>query len=329
MNAPPVPPKPAMEPNASPPSGQGDPLVSQDELHRLVDGRLTPAEAAAVEARLLRDPVASALRADWQAQRERLRGLHAALLHEPLPPTLADAVRRTAHARQQTDAWWRWGGMAAGVLLAFGVGWWARGIAPAAGVPGMSPQLAARDAARVTPAAFARQAVVAHAVYAPEVRHPVEVAAAQQEHLVQWLSKRLGRPLKLPQLSAEGYELVGGRLLPGDVSGGAGAAATPGGSAARAQFMYQDSAGVRITVYLGALGQAAGTAAPAVRETAFSFSSDGPVSSFYWVDQGFGYALAGPLPREALLRIAQRVYQQLEPAAPDVQKAASAPVIGR
>ncbi len=50
----------------------------------------------------------------------------------------------------------------------------------------------------------------------PEVRHPVEVTAAQQDHLVQWLSKRVGRPLKVPVLAAEGYELVGGRLLSGD-----------------------------------------------------------------------------------------------------------------
>ncbi|MDB5896257.1 MAG: anti-sigma factor, partial [Rhodoferax sp.] len=196
---------PAMDSRASSPSGHAAPLVSHDELHRLVDGRLAPAEAAAVESRLLRDPAAAALRADWQAQRDRLRGLHASLLNEPLPPTLADAVRRTTQSRQQTDAWWRWGGMAAGVLLAFGAGWWGRGMAPAGGSSAASAVLAARDA-RATPAAFARQAVVAHVVYAPEVRHPVEVAAAQQEHLVQWLSKRLGRPLKLPQLSSEGYE---------------------------------------------------------------------------------------------------------------------------
>jgi anti-sigma factor RsiW len=72
-----------------------------------------------------------------------------------------------------------------------------------------------------------RQAGFAHAVYLPEKRHPVEVAAAEQDHMVQWLSKRLGKPLKIPQLGAQGFELVGGRLLPGD-------------SGARAQFMFQN-----------------------------------------------------------------------------------------
>ena len=61
---------------------------------------------------------------------------------------------------------------------------------------------------------FAQQAAVAHAVFQPEVRHPVEVTAAQQEHLVQWLSKRLGRPLKVPVLSAQGYELSADACCP-------------------------------------------------------------------------------------------------------------------
>jgi anti-sigma factor RsiW len=141
--------------------------------------------------------------------------------------------------------------------------------------------------------AFARQAVLAHAVYAPEVRHPVEVEAAQQDHLVQWLSKRLGRALKVPNLQAQGYELVGGRLLPGE-------------QGARAQFMYQAAAGDRITLYVGAVQ---GTA-PA-GETAFRFTQEGPAASFYWVDQGFGYALAGKLPRQRLLVLAESVYRQL------------------
>jgi anti-sigma factor RsiW len=122
----------------------------------------------------------------------------------------------------------------------------------------------------------------------------VEVTAAQQEHLVQWLSKRLGRPLKVPLLTAQGYELMGGRLLPGD-------------DGARAQFMYQNGAGQRLTLYLGALKPGAADA----RETSFRFLDDGPVPGFYWVDQGFGYALAGQLPRPALQELARAVYAQL------------------
>jgi anti-sigma factor RsiW len=133
-------------------------------------------------------------------------------------------------------------------------------------------------------------------VYSPEVRHPVEVAASEQAHLVQWLSKRLGKPLAVPDLSVQGYQLMGGRLLPGDTG-------------ARAQFMYQDTSGIRLTLYLGALDT--GPNGTAGGETAFRFTDDGPVPRFYWVDQGFGYALAGPLPREALLALARVVHGQL------------------
>ena len=41
-------------------------------------------------------------------------------------------------------------------------------------------------------AAFVTTAIGAHSVYVPEVRHPVEVGAAEEAHLVQWLTKRIG-----------------------------------------------------------------------------------------------------------------------------------------
>ncbi|HZY15560.1 MAG TPA: anti-sigma factor, partial [Ramlibacter sp.] len=143
--------------------------------------------------------------------------------------------------------------------------------------------------------AFAHQALAAHVVYVPEVRHPVEVDAAQHDHLVKWLSKRLQRDLKVPNLGFAGYELVGGRLLPGD-------------NGARAQFMYQNAGGERVTLYVGAVDAVAGKGAG---ETAFRYTTEGPVSSFYWVDQGFGYALSGKLPRQGLLALAESVYKQL------------------
>jgi anti-sigma factor RsiW len=53
------------------------------------------------------------------------------------------------------------------------------------------------------------------ALYTPEVRHPVEVTAAEEEHLVNWLSKASAIGCKCPHLSTLGYELVGGRPAPG------------------------------------------------------------------------------------------------------------------
>lgn len=263
--------------------------LSDTELHALVDSQLSATERADVEARLAQDPAAQATVARWTQQREQLRGLHTEILAEPIPPTLLAAARQTVGRQQRWQQWSRLGGMAAGVVLAFGAGWLAN--------TAWQTQGALRMVSQATPAGeFVRQARFAYTVYSPEVRHPVEVAAAEREHLVQWLSKRLGKPLKVPNLAPQGFELVGGRLLPGD-------------SGARAQFMFQNAGGARVTLYLGALDNKAAVASP--QETAFRFAADGGVPSFYWVDQGFGYALSGPLERSALLALANAVYHQL------------------
>lgn len=271
--------------------------IPEDDIHAWVDGRLPEPQRARVEQSMAGDPVAQATAQAWQQQREVVAALHRQVLHEPVPAPLAAAARRATGAQQQHDLWWRWGGMAASVVLAFGLGWVSHGSATL----GAATRQASAEPGSARE--FIHQATVAHMVYAPEVRHPVEVAAAQQEHLVQWLSKRLDKSLKVPNLAALGYDLVGGRLLPG----------TEG---ARAQFMFQNAAGERVTLYLGALkdlaaGKPATAATPDRHETAFSFSSEGPVPGFYWVDQGFGYALSGNLPRDKLLAVAQAVYQQL------------------
>jgi anti-sigma factor RsiW len=256
------------------------------DLHAWVDGQLDAARRAEVEARLQAHPELAAQARAWRAQRDALRSLHAQVVEEPVPAHLLAAAQHLHHRSHRLAQWQRWGGMAASVLVAFAVGWashmqW--------------ETLAGGGAAARSTMAFAHQATAAYVVYVPEVRHPVEVDAAQQQHLVQWLSKRLNRPLKVPNLASSGYELVGGRLLPGD-------------NGARAQFMYQNTNGERVTLYVGAIE---GAAAKGINETAFRFTTEGGVSSFYWVDQGFGYALSGKLPRAGLLVLADSVYKQL------------------
>ena len=150
--------------------------------------------------------------------------------------------------------------------------------------------------------AFARQAAVAHVVYSPEVRHPVEVGANEEAHLVAWLSKRLGTPLRIPQLTEQGYALVGGRLLPGQPD----ERAEKSLMAPVAQFMYQDAKGLRLTLYVR-------INADASRETAFRFAQEKNIGVFYWVDQKLGYALSGDVEKSELLRVANTVYKQLNP----------------
>jgi anti-sigma factor RsiW len=45
-------------------------------------------------------------------------------------------------------------------------------------------------------------AIAAHRTFSVETRHPVEVGANEEAHLVQWLSKGLGHRLIVPDLDS-------------------------------------------------------------------------------------------------------------------------------
>jgi anti-sigma factor RsiW len=243
---------------------------SENDLHAYVDDLIAPERRAEVETYLAGARDAAERVAVYREQNLQLRAHFNPVLDEPVPQRLTTLAPRPGLARYAIAAGW--------LALGVAVGWLANASMT-------------RDPVRL--AGFAHRAAIAHAVYSPEVRHPVEVGADQQEHLVRWLSKRLGADLKPPTLSANGYELVGGRLLPGD-------------RGAVAQFMYQDAKGRRLTLYVSRMNVSQG-------DTAFRYSRDNGVSVFYWVDGSLGYALSGELPKSDLLGVATAVYKQLNP----------------
>jgi anti-sigma factor RsiW len=253
--------------------------VTEDDLQAYADGRLDEAGRAAVESWLASRPEEAERVADYRRLSEAMREAYDPVLAEPVP----DRLRRPPHAggrvrRYAMAAAWLFVGLAIGVIA----GWQLR-----AGQPVPVP---AADAG----ALMAHRAVVAHVTYSPEVRHPVEVGADQEAHLVAWLSKRLGAPLRAPKLEAVGYSLVGGRLLPGE-------------SGPVAHFMYQCNQGTRVTLYVR-------TEAGNNRETAFRYAEEGKVRVFYWIDRKLGYALSSAdISKDDLLKVANAVYQQLNP----------------
>jgi anti-sigma factor RsiW len=228
-----------------------------------------------------------------QALDEALRGLHCEVLAEPVPPSLHAAAQRLDALHHSTASNRQWLGLVASLLLAVSVGWFAHGLVQPSGSNYAAKHSVERE--------FVRQARFAHEVYLPEKRHPVEVVAAEQEHLVQWLSKRLGKPLKVPHLAAQGFELVGGRLLPGDTG-------------ARAQFMFQNAQGARLTLYMGSLQNSANPAD--LDSTQFRFESTGNTPSFYWADRGFGYALSGQVDKAMLMALSTSIYAQINAPLP-------------
>lgn len=257
--------------------------VTESDLHAYADGLLSPERIVEIEAYLVARPVEANRVAAFQAQNAALHALFDPILREPVPARLIASPRTSPWYLQR---------FAAGLLIACAsgaAGWFLHGVNGPDGRLAHGPTV---DHLALQASAFAHQAAIAHVVYSPDVRHPVEVGADQEAHLVAWLSKRLGTPIHPPRLAKLGYELVGGRLLPGE-------------SGPVAQFMYHDAGGQRLTLYLS-------TEQSQNKDTGFRFSDQGPVNVFYWIDGKFGYALSGSVDRATLSHVADAVYAQLD-----------------
>ncbi len=247
------------------------PEITDADLHAYVDQRLDPARRAEVEAYLEANPDAAARVRDYRAQNDLLRAAFDNVLEEPVPD-------RLSHVRPRWSTM-HFAAIAATLVIGVSVGWFAHVASP--------------NRVEVVMSSLPQQAAIAHVVYTPEVLHPVEVDATQEQHLVKWLSKRLGKDVHAPSLVEAGFQLEGGRLLPGD-------------DGPAAQFMYRNNTGERLTLYLR-------TAQADSGESAFRFAQEDKVSVFYWVDRDLAYALSGEIDRSRLLNVAEAVYHELNP----------------
>ncbi len=245
--------------------------ISEADLHAYVDGCLEEGSRIQVEMYLAAHPEEAQRLRDYQLIDGGLHALFDDVLHEPVPSHLLERYKRP-----RSQGLLRVAGITGWIVLGGMLGWFGHD-----------------QATRQTQqnVALLRQAVFAHAIYTPEVRHPVEVDTTQEQHLLAWLSKRLGVAIRAPHLNALGYELLGGRLLPAD-------------GRPAAQFMYQDAGGRRLTLFVQ-------RGMEARQDTAFRFAQQEGVNAFYWIDGEMGYALIGELDKPLLAEIAHSVYQQL------------------
>jgi len=246
--------------------------IMEDDLHAYVDGELPAGRRAAVEAWLAAHADDAARVGAWRAQAEMIRNRYGGTVLEPVPSKL-DAAR----LRRIERRWFRPALVA--VVAAFALG----------GLSGWFGHDVLEGESRYANTATA-DAIDAYKLYVVEVRHPVEVPGAEEPHLVQWLSKRLGYGVRAPDLGPIGLKLVGGRLLPG-----------PGGPAAF--LMYEGPSGDRYTVYC------ARSNSP---ETALRYRAVDQVAAYYWIDDSRVYVVSGPADRDRLLRVARSAYDQLE-----------------
>ena len=256
-----------------------DSPVTEDELHAYVDGELPAERLEAVNSWLAAHASEAALVAAWRAQADSIRARYGAVVDEPVPARLKlDRLMRQTRAGGRA-----WAAMAAAAaVVAFMVGgtagWVARG---------------ASAAAPTAFEAFTADALDAYKLYVVEVRHPVEVPGSERPHMTQWLSKRIGYELRIPDLQSLGLKLIGGRLLPG-----------PTGAAAF--YMYEGPSGERFTIYC---------AKATTPETALRFKESNRAAAFYWVDDKVAYAVSGPANRDRLEQVAKSVYEQVDKAA--------------
>jgi len=252
-----------------------DSPVTEDELHAYVDGELPADRQEAVAAWLAAHSEQAALVGAWRAQADSIRARYGAVANEPVPSRFQlDQLLRQGRSSGRS-----WAALAAAALIAFvaggGTGWMARG-ASAAPPTGFD--------------AITADALDAYKLYVVEVRHPVEVPGSERAHMTQWLSKRLGAELRIPDLQSIGLKLVGGRLLPG-----------PTGAAAF--YMYEGPSGERFTIYCSKAGEP---------QSALRYKSGDGFAAFYWVDDKVAYAVSGPADRERLEQVTKTVYEQVD-----------------
>ena len=200
-----------------------DSPVTEEELHAYVDGEVPADRLEAVTAWLAAHPEQAALVAAWRAQADGIRARYGAVANEPVPDRLKlDQVDAAAAARAGGPGR-RWPRRQSFALHGRrrrrldGARRFGRGA-------DRLRHLHRRRARCATSSTWSKSAI------------PVEVPGNERAHMTQWLSKRLGVELRIPDLQSIGLKLVGGRLLPG-----------PTGAAAF--YMYEGPSGERFTIY--------------------------------------------------------------------------------
>jgi len=246
--------------------------ITDIDLHAYVDGQVEATRRAEIEAHLAANQAAAASVREYRRLNRRLHEEFDDVLNEPVPHAMIRVSRR-----QPLDVIRRIAAVLVLVVVGGAGGW-------------VLNDLSASQVDQIA-AAFPERAGIVHAIYSAERRHAVEVASDERPHLVAWLTNRLGTEVKLPDLTEAGFQLVGGRLLPGE-------------SKPAAHFLYEDVEGRRVTLYMRH-GDTGG------HDTRFSFADEGGVGVYYWISGQTGYALAASLEREDLLKVAKIVYHQL------------------
>lgn len=282
--------------------------VDESELHAFVDGELDAERRRRIEDHLHRSPEDATLVEGWRRQNAALRAAFASAAKEPLPASLRRSKSEMGRSFGSGVNWARFSPSKASSLrsmrrsdtsrklrrrpaIAVSVMTLVAGaiVAGAALLAFTGPATPPEKAARVAAApGFVTRAHIAYSTFAQDAR-PVEMGVDQKTELADWLAERAGSGV-LPDLTAAGLDLLGGRLVPG-VAGPAGL------------LLYQTRSGARVGLYFERAG-AESASAEHPRATPGLLAVE-------WRAAGLAYVLLGPLSGEAGRAAAESAASQL------------------
>lgn len=257
-----------------------DPAISDDEMQKFVDGELSETRFRKIKCLLDSDPEAMVRVEQYQQLTALIAGLNRSVLSEPIPESMRTFSEINWQRRLLPIA-------ASFLLFSIGVivGWQMVSTTE----HHQSTQLMSDSAE-------------AHSLFALDVTNPVEVAIDQgavlqsQKRLGRWLTKRIGVEIKLPNVAYSGYQLIGGRVLPGNP-------VSP-----HAMLVYEKPNGDRMSVYI--------TRPEEPQHVNTHFVQQGNLGVFYWLDEVLSCAVVlevGPaFDRNTMMDIANDIYEQIE-----------------
>lgn len=288
------------------------------DLHAYVDGQMDLARRTSFIQALAADPELRAKAEIWKRQNQALTNTFGPVLSEQVPVRLMpkSLVRRggspalvqgskpassppsraslddghAAHAPARTVAVAA-GTFLLGVACSIGAGGfgWSLGVFASKPAIGSALQSDGRN--------LAIRAYEAHQTYVTDLNRPVEVPASDQVHLVKWIQHRLAMPIRIPSLSPQGWTLLGGRILPGEVG--------------PAAFLVYGNGVERLGLYMGRTNMHQSDSYRVYDNGA------GLASVAYWVDEPIGYALTTSRGSTWLSKNGQALYQSVRAQARD------------
>jgi anti-sigma factor RsiW len=238
-------------------------IVREADLQDYLDGRLDEERRAEIAAYLLQHPDKAAQLPPLREEAEALRSLGRDILGEPVPERLRAALRGDVHhgrrrlaRRLQVQAPQRQKLAAALVIFIVGAvaGW---------GVHGYLPR---------PPDPFLTQAEFAFSFFDTQREYPVEFGPDRDDDFKRWIAKLFKQAVGMPDLGANGFKYIGGRILPTNQS-------------QTGIYMFEGSDGARVAIFFWPADQASSRDL-AVRQL-------DKLTAALWQAGGFGFALVG------------------------------------